>query len=140
MPGIGSAASKAAQAGPTQVVTADAAGNLATSSLGALGLASASDINAINTQLASLQTQIDTNLREARSGTALALAASGLHYDMRPGKLSVAASYGNFKGLSGLATGMAYAVNERVRLNGAFTASPDVSDYGVVVGASFTLN
>lgn len=55
---------------------------------------------------------------------------------MRPGKLSVAASYGNSKGLSGLA----YAVTERVRVNGAFTASPNVNDYGVVLGASFTLN
>jgi len=59
---------------------------------------------------------------------------------MRPGKLSVAASYGNFKGLSGLATGLAYAVTERVRVNGAVTASPNVGDCGVVVGASFTLN
>ncbi len=59
---------------------------------------------------------------------------------MRPGKLSVAASYGNFKGYSGFATGLAYAMTERVRLNGAFTASPSVSDYGVVLGASFTLN
>jgi len=59
---------------------------------------------------------------------------------MRPGKFSVAASYGNFKGLSGLATGMAYAVTDRFRVNGAFTASPDVSDYGVVAGVSFTLN
>jgi hypothetical protein len=59
---------------------------------------------------------------------------------MRPGKLSVAASYGNFKGLSGLATGLAYTVMERVRVNGAFTASPNVNGYGVVLGASFTLN
>lgn len=59
---------------------------------------------------------------------------------MRPGKFSVAVSYGNFKGPSGLATGMAYAVTDRFRVNSAFTASPDVSDYGMVVGASFTLN
>ena len=59
---------------------------------------------------------------------------------MRPGKLSVAASYGNFKGLSGLAAGLGYAINDRVRVNGAFTASPNVNDYGAVVGASLTLN
>ena len=140
MSGITSAASRAAQSGPTQIVTADTAGNLATTTLGALGVASTADLNAINTQLASLQTEIDTNLREARAGTALALAASGLHYDMRPGKLSVAAAYGNFKGMSGLAAGLGYAINERVRVNGSFTASPDVNAYGGVVGASFTLN
>jgi autotransporter adhesin len=140
MAGIGSAASKAVQNGPTQIVTADAAGNLATTTLGALGIASTGDITAINNQLASLQTQINSNLREARAGTALALAATGLHYDPRPGKFSVAVSYGNFKGLSGLAAGLGYAVTDRVRVNGAFTASPDQNDYGGVVGASFTLN
>lgn len=69
-----------------------------------------------------------------------ALARSGLRYDMRPGKLSVAGPYGNFKGLSGLATRLTDAVADRFRVNGAFTASPDVSDYGALVGASFTLN
>jgi autotransporter adhesin len=47
-------------------------------------------------QLGSLQSQVDTNQREARSGVALALAASNLHYDQRPGKASVAVAFGNF--------------------------------------------
>ena len=52
MPGITSAASRAAQTGPTQIVTSDAGGNLATTTLAGLGLASTGDINAINSQLA----------------------------------------------------------------------------------------
>jgi hypothetical protein len=47
MPGVGSASSKAAQSGPTRIVTADAGGNLATTTLSALGLASTADVNAI---------------------------------------------------------------------------------------------
>ena len=140
MPGITSAASRAAQSGPTQVVTSDASGNLATSTLSGLGIASTSDLAAINAQLATQQNQINVNQREARAGTALALAASGLHYDTRPGKTSIAAAYGNFKGQSGLAVGLGYALNQTLRVNAAFTGTPQVNDYGVVVGASWTLN
>jgi autotransporter adhesin len=140
MPGITSAASRAAQSGPTQVVTSDASGNLATSTLSGLGIASTTDLAAINAQLTTQQNQINVNQREARAGTALALAASGLHYDTRPGKASVAAAYGNFKGQSGLAVGLGYALNQTLRVNAAFTGTPQVNDYGVVVGASWTLN
>jgi autotransporter adhesin len=140
MPGITSAASRAAQSGPTQVVTSDAGGNLATSTLSGLGIASTTDLAAINAQLAAQQNQINVNQREARAGTALALAASGLHYDTRPGKASVAAAFGNFKGQSGLAVGLGYALNQTLRVNAAFTGTPQVNDYGVVVGASWTLN
>jgi autotransporter adhesin len=140
MAGIGSAASKAAQSGSTELVTSDGAGNLATTSLASLGLASGADISAINSQLASLQTQIDDNQREARAGTALALASSNLHFDSRPGKLSVAAAYGNFQGESGLAAGLGYALSEQFRVNASFSGSPGANAYGVATGFSMTLN
>jgi trimeric autotransporter adhesin len=94
----------------------------------------------IEQQIASLQTQIDDNRREARAGTTLALAASGLHYDPRPGKASLAGAFGNYKGLSGLAVGLGYALSDRWRFNTAVTATPQVSNYGLVAGASWTLN
>jgi autotransporter adhesin len=62
------------------------------------------------TQLGGLQSQINDTRWEARGGVALALAASGLRYDDRPGKLSLAGAFGNFKGESGLAFGLGYAV------------------------------
>src|SRR5882672_4121934 len=68
MAGIATAASRAAQAGPTSIVTSDNAGNLATRSLADLGFASQSDISGINGRIN------DVN-REARGGIALALAA-----------------------------------------------------------------
>jgi autotransporter adhesin len=140
MGGITSATSRAAQSGPTQIVTSDASGNLATSSLAGLGLASTADINSINSQISSLNTRLNVLTNEARAGTALALATSGLHYDPRPGKASLAAAFGNYKGQSGVAVGFGYAFTDRFRVNGAFTGAPQVNDYGGVVGASWTLN
>jgi len=54
--------------------------------------------------------------------------------------VSVAAAFGNFKGVSGLTGGIGWAVTDRFRLNAAFSGSPDINAYGVVVGGSFTLN
>jgi YadA-like protein/trimeric autotransporter adhesin len=132
MAGINTTASRAAQAGPTSIVTSDNAGNLATRSLADLGLASQSDISALNGRIN------DVN-REARGGIALALAASGLQFDTRPGKVSLSGGYGNFKGQSGFAVGLGYAVSESMRFNAAFTAAQQ-GDIGARVGASWTLN
>ena len=41
-------------------------------------------------QISGLQSQINDNRWEARGGVALALPASGLRFDARPGKLSLA--------------------------------------------------
>jgi trimeric autotransporter adhesin len=132
MAGVASSASRSAQSGPTQFVTSDAGGNLATASAAELGLATTADLAAINRR-------IDDVNREARGGIALALAASSLQYDTRPGKLSLAAGVGNFKGQSGFATGLGYAHSTILRFNAAFTAA-QAGDVGVSVGASWTLN
>src|SRR5882672_8475295 len=104
MAGIATAASRAAQAGPTSIVTSDNAGNLATRSLADLGLASQSDISGINGRLDGVNGRLDALNgrindvnRAARGGIALALAASGLQFDTRPGKVSLSGGYGNFK-------------------------------------------
>lgn len=97
-------------------------------------------ISSFQGQISSLQTQVTDNLREARAGIALAMAAGALQFDQRPGKVSIAGSYGNFKGSSGLAVGIGYAATERLRFNATFSASPDQSAYGGVVSTSLTLN
>ena len=91
-------------------------------------------------QIGSLQNEISVNQTEARAGIALAMASAGLQYDTRPGKLSVAAAIGNFKGQSGLASGLGYAVTNSFRVNASFTASPQVNYYGFTAGGSVTLN
>jgi autotransporter adhesin len=92
------------------------------------------------TQLAGLQSQIDDNRREARGGVALALAASGLRYDDRPGKLSLAGAFGMFKGESGLAFGLGYAATQRLRFNASVSGVPSQGNIGGVVSGSITLN
>ena len=139
MAGINTTASRAAQVGPTSIVTSDTAGNLAARSFADLGLASQSDISGINGRLDALNGRINDVNREARGGIALALAASGLQFDTRPGKVSLSGGYGNFKGESGFAVGLGYAVSESMRFNAAFTAVRQ-GDIGARVGASWTLN
>src|SRR4029078_10145796 len=56
--GLPSAASKAAQFGPTQLVTSDAAGNLATTSMSSMGIATMTDVAGINSRIASINTEI----------------------------------------------------------------------------------
>jgi autotransporter adhesin len=140
-PGITSAASLAAQTGPTNFVTSDATGHLAVTNFGPGTFTNlTNNIAALNANVAGLQSQINNNLTEARAGTALAFATSGLHYDPRPGKVSVAAAFGNFQGVSGFAGGIGYALSDRFRFNAAFSGSPDINVYGVLVGGSWTLN
>jgi len=91
-------------------------------------------------QIGGLQTRIEENQREARAGTALALAASGLRYDDRPGKVSIAAAAASYKGLSGIAAGLGYTATRDFRFNAAVSASPQLGDYGVTMGAAWTLN
>jgi hypothetical protein len=96
--------------------------------------------NSFQSQFNGLQNQVTDNLREARGGVALALAAGGLRFDNRPGKWSVAGAYGNFKGLSGLAFGLGYAATDRLRFNATISGAPEQGSMGAVVSGSFTLN
>ncbi|QWG25402.1 YadA-like family protein [Bradyrhizobium sediminis] len=91
-------------------------------------------------QLGGLQSQINDTRWEARGGVALALAASGLRYDDRPGKLSLAGAFGNFKGESGLALGLGYAATDRLRFNASVSGVPSQSSVGGTVSGSITLN
>jgi autotransporter adhesin len=85
-------------------------------------------------------TQVNAVQREARAGVALSLAAGNLQFDPRPGKASVAAAVGTFRGESGIAGGLGYAVTDRWRVNVTVTGSPSTSNWGAVGGASWTLN
>ena len=108
MTGIASAASAAAQTGPVQVVTSDASGNLATSSLAALGLASAGDVSAINARIDDLATRSS----KAFAGVAMAFAMAGSP-TVLPNETFVATfNWGTFQGAHGLAVSGAYRVHQ----------------------------
>lgn len=87
-----------------------------------------------------LGNRIASNQKEARGGTALALAAASLRYDDRPEKLSIAGGVGHFKGLTGMSFGVGYATSESLRFNAAISGVPENGDVGFSAGASWTLN
>ena len=97
--GVASAASLAAQSGPVSFVTTDAAGNLATSSFNPASLTS------LQSQVTSLQSQVMDNRLEARSGTAVALAAGSMPALQSGRKFALSAGYGNFEGANAFAVG-----------------------------------
>jgi trimeric autotransporter adhesin len=99
MAGIASAASLAAQSGPTNFVTTDSSGNLAASSF------SPAAITSLQSQVTSLQSQVLDNRMEARTGTAVALAAGSMPA-LQPGrKFALSAGYGNFEGANAFGVG-----------------------------------
>jgi hypothetical protein len=113
MPGITSPASNAAQSGPLQIVTSDSSGNLATNTAAGLGLASISDINAINSQLGVINTRLndlDSRTTKALNGVAMAFAAAGVPWLQQNERVAVSANYGGFQGTN------AVALNAAVRL------------------------
>jgi hypothetical protein len=133
MSGVASAASTAAQSGTTEFVTTDLSGNLAAVDLGP-------SFSALNGRINSLSSDIRSTRREARAGTALAIATANIRYDDRPGKFSIGTAFGGFVNEEGGALGVGYtSPNERVRVNlsGGGTSRGDV---GVGAGIGFTLN
>jgi trimeric autotransporter adhesin len=120
-PGITSAASAAAQSGPLQLVTSDAGGHLATSTLAGLGLASAADISGINSQLAGINSRLnDLNTRSSKAytGIAMAFAMAGVPTVLPNERFAVSANWGNFEGSNGLSLAGAAWVSKNVQVNG----------------------
>jgi hypothetical protein len=126
MAGITSAASSGAQTGPTQFVTTDLNGNLASFNLQPV--------------LGRLRNRIENTRSQEQGGIALALATANLRYDDQPGKISVAGGLGGFQHEGGGSLGLGYtAPNQRVRFN--FSAGGSThGDFGGGGGLSLTLN
>jgi YadA-like membrane anchor domain len=117
---VTSAASRAAQTGPTQIVTSDASGNLATATLAGLGLASTADIAGINAQLAGINSRLDgltTMSNRATTGVAMAFAMAGVPTVMPNERFVVSMNWGNFQSANGLALNAALRLDNRVQLN-----------------------
>jgi hypothetical protein len=106
MPGIGSAASQAAQTGPLQLVTADANGNLAARPLAIIGFVTFTD-------LAKVQS-------EAFDGIATAFAMAGTPSLQENEKFAVSVNWGYFEGHNGFAASGAVRLHKHVQFNGAF--------------------
>lgn len=112
--GIGSAASRTAQGTPTHFVTSNANGDLAAYTAAELGLASPSDVAAINTRLGAHEARIKSNTE----GIAIALAMAGTPIVMPRERFAMSANWGNFEGSHGFAAALAMRVTENVQING----------------------
>jgi len=121
MTGIASAASKAAQSGPTQIVTSDASGNLATASLAELGLASNGDITAINARLDDL----DRRSSKAFTGVAMAFAMAGVPTLLPNENFAATINYGTFQGAHGFAINTAARLTHNMQLTAGFGYGAD---------------
>jgi len=120
-PGITSAASKAAQSGPLEIVTSDAGGHLATNTPAGLGLASLTDINAINAQLGGMNTRIndlDGRTTKALNGVSMAFAMGGTPWLLPTERFAVSMDWGTFQGTNALALTAAVRLGTNVQANG----------------------
>jgi autotransporter adhesin len=100
-------------------------------------------LNAFNNSLSNLQGQISQNVKLANAGTAVALAASGLRYDDRPGKISTAIGASGYSGQGGIAGGFGWtSLDGQWRANLGASFSPTIYGAGVGVNGavSFTWN
>jgi hypothetical protein len=106
MPGITSAASAAAQSGPTELVTTDASGNLATQSSSNLGLASMSSLGQQSSR--------------AFTGIAMAFAGAGVPEAMPDERFVLTTSWGTFQGENSAAISAAFRIYRDIQLNGSY--------------------
>ncbi|AWB21369.1 hypothetical protein DA075_10960 [Methylobacterium currus] len=96
-------------------------------------------MTAFGSQLADLNRQVGEVRGEARRAAAIGLAAAALRFDDRPGKLSVAAGGGAWRGETAASFGLGYTLPDGwARVNATGVAAG--RDFGVGAGASFTLN
>jgi hypothetical protein len=146
MAGITSGASRAAQSGPLQLVTSDASGNLATSTLAGLGLASTTDITNINNQIAGINNQIAginaqignlaTGINRAYSGSAMAMALTG-GWLPDSKNFAVSVNWGNFRGQNATAFSGYYRVSPNVVVSGGLSWGVEQGQIGGRAGMLF---
>jgi trimeric autotransporter adhesin len=111
MSGITSAASRAAQSGPTSLVTTDANGNLAAAGF------SGQDISLLQSNVATLQTQ----MRQSFEGTAIAIAMGGSALPSDK-KFAISTNWGTFRGQNAMSLGAQMRLSEYVVVNSGVAA------------------
>jgi len=146
--GLPSAASIAAQSGPTRFVTTDLNGNLAASNFGPDSISALSGrLDVLGARVDQLSNRVDAlsryaveTRREARGGTAMSIASAQIRYDDRPGKISLGTGLGTFKGETGIAAGIGFTSPDQNWRANISASSSFRGDLGVGAGVTFTLN
>lgn len=118
-PGLGSAASQAAQSGPTYFVTSDSAGNLAYSSVGP------ADVMALTARVGTVEGQVaalEFDLRRANGGIAAAMALGGTM--IPPGKsVAVSLNVATFAGEQGFSASGVARISDNAWVNAGVAGS-----------------
>ena len=147
MPGVTSGASKAAQAVPTHIVTTNPTGDLAAHTPAELGLATTGDITAINSQIASLQSQINAlGRRDEELATGIAVAMALHDPDLVAGeRFGLRLNWGNYEGSNAMALTAAgvlgynvFTPGDRLAVSGGMGWGLDQSQMGGRVGVQLT--
>jgi len=87
-----------------------------------------------------LSREVGSYRTEAQRGTAVALAATGMRFDDRPGRTSMGGAVSYFRGEAGVALGVGHtSSSQRLRYNAAVSFSPNGGrNVGAVAGATFS--
>ena len=126
--GLTSAASLAAQSGPVSLVTTDAAGHLATVSLGTM----MTDLSGLQSSIGTLQTQV----KQAFEGTAIAIATAGAQLPSDK-NFAISANYGYFRGENAVSLGAALRLTDWAVAS--FAVGGGIQQHGIGGRAGLTL-
>ncbi|MND43887.1 Adhesin YadA precursor [compost metagenome] len=129
MPGVTSVASRAAQSGPTQVLTTDAAGNIASANI---------DVNRISSDISNLRGDVSSLRRETRKGIAAAMSMTAAPKPSAPGKTSWSTNIAGYHGemATSFAVAHMFDSNYPVIFDASVGYSPGGGSPGVRVGLS----
>ncbi len=136
LPGIASAASLAAQAGPTQFVTSDANGNLATTN----NVATATSVAALDGRVGALEQNVgllQRDIRRGYEGTALAIALGGGTWLPENKRFAISGNFGTFRGQNAFGGSFQARVTDNLVLNAGIGAGFQQGGVGGRVGASY---
>jgi hypothetical protein len=141
MPGITSAASLAAQTGPTLFVTTDATGNLAAANFSPQTIVQ--NINQLSNNVSVLQNNLQqeifveqADMHRAFEGTAIAIAMSGSALPDNK-RFAISSNWGNFRGTNAMSFIAQARVSDNIVANAGFAAGFQYGGIGSRVGATF---
>ena len=99
------------------------------------------NVNQLDLLAGAFDNTIQSVIRQEQAGDAVALAASGLRYDDRPGTSSVAGGASYYSGHEGVAFGVGHTSNDgnwRYNIAASFVTPEDHAQVGVIAGVSYT--
>lgn len=100
-----------------------------------------SAIESLSGELSTVRSELTQTRTEARQGIAAAMAMASLRYDERPGKATLAAGFGTFRGSGAITVGMGYTSEDQAwRANAALSHAFGTGEVSVNAGMSWTLN